>query len=86
MIPNSITNNRLGFHELGNKQEKSFIVLELETPEVLRKQMELNLVKLVQEYQRKGLNIKCITVDVVKDLDARVTLCHDPAENLDVQT
>ncbi|WP_119689222.1 hypothetical protein [Acinetobacter nosocomialis] len=84
MIPKSIINNRLGIHELGNEQEKSYIVLELETPEVLRKQMELNLVKLVQEYQRKGLDIDWISIDLANLVDARVTLCQDHAENLAV--
>ncbi|EMB5688808.1 hypothetical protein N0P26_000141 [Acinetobacter baumannii] len=74
MIPKSIINNRLGFYGLGRKSEQPFIVLELETPEVLRKQLELNLVKLVQEYQRKGLDIDWISIDLLNGVDARVTL------------
>ncbi|WP_407493680.1 hypothetical protein [Acinetobacter baumannii] len=78
MIPKSIINNRLAFNELGRKSEQPFIVLELETPEVLRKQLELNLVKLVQEYQRKGLDIDWISIDLLNGVDARVNLNETP--------
>lgn len=54
------------------------IVLELETPEVQRKQLELNLVKLIQEYQRKGLDMKYINIDLLNGVDARVTLNETP--------
>ncbi len=78
MIPKSIINNRLAFHELGEKSERPFMVLELETPEVQRKQLELNLVKLVQEYQRKGLDIDWISIDLLNGVDARVNLNETP--------
>lgn len=78
MIPKSIINNRLGFHELGHEPDKPFIVIELEGPAVLRKQMELNLVKLIQEYQRKGLDMKYINIDLLNGVDARVTLNETP--------
>ncbi|KQE79750.1 hypothetical protein APB90_17270 [Acinetobacter baumannii] len=78
MIPKSIINNRLAFHELGNKHERPYIVLELETPEVQRKQLELNLVKLIQEYQRKGLDIDWISIDLLNGVDARVNLNETP--------
>ncbi|AWL21147.1 hypothetical protein DIW83_10705 [Acinetobacter nosocomialis] len=78
MIPKSIINNRLAFHELGRESERPFIVLELETPEVQRKQLELNLVKLVQEYQRKGLDIDWISIDLLNGVDARVNLNETP--------
>ncbi|MFI7962282.1 hypothetical protein ACFMJB_25365, partial [Acinetobacter baumannii] len=54
------------------------IVFELETPEVLRKQLELRLVKLVQEYQHKGLNIDWISIDLLNGVDARVNLNETP--------
>ncbi|EMQ4144644.1 hypothetical protein WGY47_000541 [Acinetobacter baumannii] len=78
MIPKSIINNRLGFYGLENKHERPHIVLELETPEVQRKQLELNLVKLVQEYQRKGLDIDWISIDLLNGVDARVNLNETP--------
>ncbi|EPJ8738970.1 TPA: hypothetical protein OXK33_002007 [Acinetobacter baumannii] len=74
MIQKSIINNRLSFHELGRESKQPHIVLELEGPAVLRKQMELNLVKLIQEYQRKGLDMKYINIDLLNGVDARVTL------------
>ncbi|MGK6755236.1 hypothetical protein ACKUV4_015430 [Acinetobacter baumannii] len=37
--------------------EQPHLIVEPETPEVQRKQLELRLVRLVQEYQRKGLDI-----------------------------
>ncbi|MDV8151929.1 hypothetical protein R5L37_09150 [Acinetobacter pittii] len=86
MIPKSIINNRLAFHGLNEDIERLYVRIELETPEVLRKQMELNLVKLIQEYQRKGLDIDWISIDLLNGVDARVSLCPDPAENSDVQT
>ncbi len=78
MIPKSIINNRLSFHELGRESDKPFIAIELEGPAVLRKQMELNLVKLIQEYQRKGLDMKYINIDLLNGVDARVTLNETP--------
>ncbi|MEF3814419.1 hypothetical protein [Acinetobacter baumannii] len=74
MIQKSIINNRLSFHELGRESKQPHIVLELETPEVLRKQLELRLVKLVQEYQHKGLDIDWISIDLLNGVDARVNL------------
>ncbi|MDN8336092.1 hypothetical protein QZK87_15595 [Acinetobacter baumannii] len=78
MIQKSIINNRLSFHELGRESKQPHIVLELETPEVLRKQLELRLVKLVQEYQHKGLDIDWISIDLLNGVDARVTLNETP--------
>lgn len=78
MIPKSIINNRLSFHELGRESKQPHIVLELETPEVLRKQLELRLVKLVQEYQHKGLDIDWISIDLLNGVDARVNLNETP--------
>ncbi len=40
--------------------------------------MELNLVKLIQEYQRKGLDMKYINIDLLNGVDARVTLNETP--------
>lgn len=74
MIQKSIINNRFSFHELGRESKQPHIVLELETPEVLRKQLELRLVKLVQEYQHKGLDIDWISIDLLNGVDARVNL------------
>ncbi|MGQ1397942.1 hypothetical protein ACT41J_13595 [Acinetobacter baumannii] len=56
------------------------IVLELElgTPEVQRKQLELRLVKLIQEYQRNGLDINWISIDLLNGVDARVSLNETP--------
>ncbi|EJB8516207.1 hypothetical protein LDY14_05735 [Acinetobacter baumannii] len=78
MIQKSIINNRLSFHELGRESKQPHIVLELETPEVLRKQLELRLVKLVQEYQHKGLDIDWISIDLLNGVDARVNLNETP--------
>ncbi|MDC5366778.1 hypothetical protein NRA53_15920 [Acinetobacter baumannii] len=78
MISKSIINNRLSFHELGRESDKPSIVIGLESPAVLRKQMELNLVKLIQEYQRKGLDMKYINIDLLNGVDARVTLNETP--------
>lgn len=52
--------------------------LELETPEVQRKQLELRLVKLIQEYQRNGLDINWISIDLLNGVDARVSLNETP--------
>ncbi|MDC5422446.1 hypothetical protein NRA68_07305 [Acinetobacter baumannii] len=57
---------------------------QIRTPELKRKELEYQLVKLVQGFQRDGLNIQYIAVDLVNGVDARVTLCPDPAENLAV--
>ncbi|MFY7027433.1 hypothetical protein [Acinetobacter baumannii] len=77
MIPKSIINNRLGFYGLGNLEQPHLIV-EIETPEVQRKQLELRLVRLVQEYQRKGLDIDWISIDLLNGVDARVNLNETP--------
>ncbi|MDF7839308.1 hypothetical protein FD906_02200 [Acinetobacter baumannii] len=78
MIPKNIINNRLGFYGLGDESKQPHIVFELETPEVLRKQLELRLVKLVQEYQHKGLDIDWISIDLLNGVDARVNLNETP--------
>lgn len=77
MIPKSIINNRLGFYGLDGL-EQPHLIIEPETPEVQRKQLELRLVKLVQEYQRKGLDMKYINIDLLNGVDARVTLNETP--------
>ncbi|MDC4952842.1 hypothetical protein [Acinetobacter baumannii] len=77
MIPKSIINNRLGFYGLDNL-EQPHLMVEIETPEVQRKQLELRLVKLVQEYQRKGLDIDWISIDLLNGVDARVNLNETP--------
>ncbi|MDC5443917.1 hypothetical protein NRA37_06775 [Acinetobacter baumannii] len=77
MIPKSIINNRLGFYGLDNLEQPHLIV-ESETPEVQRKQLELRLVRLVQEYQRKGLDIDWISIDLLNGVDARVNLNETP--------
>ncbi|HFE8665555.1 TPA: hypothetical protein ACGAPI_001046 [Acinetobacter baumannii] len=74
MIPKSIINNRLSFSVLDGDSHLPYIALELETPEVLRKRLELNLVKLVQQYQREGLDIDWISIDLLNGVDARVNL------------
>ncbi|MDP7921547.1 hypothetical protein [Acinetobacter baumannii] len=73
MIPKNIINNRLGFYGLDNL-EQPHLMVEIETPEVQRKQLELRLVRLVQEYQRKGLDIDWISIDLLNGVDARVNL------------
>ncbi|MGQ0956324.1 hypothetical protein ACT4U6_06020 [Acinetobacter baumannii] len=77
MIPKSIINNRLGFYGLDNL-EQPHLMVEIETPEVQRKQLELRLVKLIQEYQRKGLDIDWISIDLLNGVDARVNLNETP--------
>ncbi|EHU3215980.1 hypothetical protein AYB08_RS20220 [Acinetobacter baumannii] len=57
---------------------------KVRTPDVKRKELELGLVKLVQQYQREGLNIDWISIELGSGVDARVTLCPDPVENLAV--
>ncbi|MBK0409617.1 hypothetical protein JEO87_03655 [Acinetobacter pittii] len=57
---------------------------KVRTPDVKRKELELGLVKLVQQYQREGLNIDWISIELGSGVDARVTLCPDHAENLAV--
>ncbi|WP_242048043.1 hypothetical protein [Acinetobacter baumannii] len=59
---------------------------KVRTPDVKRKELELGLVKLVQQYQRDGLDIDRISIDLLNGVDARVGLCPDPAENSDAQT
>ncbi|AYY16994.1 MULTISPECIES: hypothetical protein [Acinetobacter] len=77
MIPKNIINNRLGFYGLDNL-EQPHLMVEIETPEVQRKQLELRLVRLVQEYQRKGLDIDWISIDLLNGVDARVNLNETP--------
>ncbi|EPK7241576.1 hypothetical protein JH094_000858 [Acinetobacter baumannii] len=77
MIQKSIINNRLGFYGLDNL-EQPHLMVEIETPEVQRKQLELRLVRLVQEYQRKGLDIDWISIDLLNGVDARVNLNETP--------
>ncbi|HCT3679529.1 TPA: hypothetical protein OTU09_002094 [Acinetobacter baumannii] len=77
MIPKNIINNRLGFYGLDGL-EYPHLIIEPETPEVQRKQLELRLVKLVQEYQRKGLDIDWISIDLLNGVDARVNLNETP--------
>ncbi|HGX3411040.1 TPA: hypothetical protein ACNH9G_001515 [Acinetobacter baumannii] len=77
MIPKNIINNRLGFYGLGDL-DHPYLIIEPETPEVQRKQLELRLVKLVQEYQRKGLDIDWISIDLLNGVDARVNLNETP--------
>ncbi len=48
------------------------------TPELKRKELELELVKMIQSYQRDGLNIKYIAIDLLNGIDARVTLNETP--------
>ncbi|WP_407603088.1 hypothetical protein [Acinetobacter pittii] len=78
MIPKSIINNRLGFYGLDDLEQLYLINEPEETPEVQRKQLELRLVKLVQEYQRKGLDIDWISIDILNGVDARVNLNETP--------
>lgn len=54
------------------------------SPEVKRKEMELELVELIQSFQNSGLNINRISIDFRNGVNARVTLCQDHAVNLDV--
>ncbi len=77
MIPKNIINNRLGFYGLDNL-EQPHLMVEIETPEVQRKQLELRLVKLIQEYQRMGLDIDWISIDLLNGVDARVNLNETP--------
>ncbi|SUU44093.1 Uncharacterised protein [Acinetobacter baumannii] len=44
------------------------------SPEVKRKEMELELVELIQGFQNSGLNINYISIDFSNGVDARVTL------------
>ncbi|EOW2669777.1 hypothetical protein AWU49_0203505 [Acinetobacter baumannii] len=48
------------------------------TPELKRKELELELVKLVQSYQRDGLDIDWISIDLLNGVDARVNLNETP--------
>ncbi|HHP8807709.1 TPA: hypothetical protein ACSIX1_000797 [Acinetobacter baumannii] len=77
MIQKSIINNRLGFYGLDGL-EQPHLIIEPETPEVQRKQLELRLVRLIQEYQRKGLDIDWISIDLLNGVDARVNLNETP--------
>ncbi|KWR92324.1 hypothetical protein AVO40_18460 [Acinetobacter baumannii] len=51
---------------------------QIRTPELKRKELEYQLVKLVQGFQRDGLNIQYIAVDLVNGVDARVNLNETP--------
>ncbi|WP_284074054.1 hypothetical protein [Acinetobacter nosocomialis] len=44
------------------------------SPEIKRKEMELELVELIQGFQNSGLNINYISIDFSNGVDARVTL------------
>lgn len=59
-----------------------------QSPSILRKEMELELVKLIEKYRAQGLDFSFFTIDTsqVGIVDARVMLCPDPAENSDAQT
>ncbi|ADX92182.2 hypothetical protein ABTW07_1753 [Acinetobacter baumannii TCDC-AB0715] len=54
----------MGFYGLDGL-EQPHLIIEPETPEVQRKQLELRLVRLIQEYQRKGLDIDWISIDLL---------------------
>ncbi len=51
---------------------------KVRTPDVKRKELELGLVKLVQQYQRDGLDIDWISIDLLNGVDARVNLNETP--------
>ncbi len=51
---------------------------KVRTPDVKRKELELGLVKLVQQYQCEGLNIDWISIDLLNGVDARVSLNETP--------
>nr|EKV6546936.1 hypothetical protein [Acinetobacter baumannii]ELB0409549.1 hypothetical protein [Acinetobacter baumannii] len=51
---------------------------KIRTPDVKRKELELGLVKLVQQYQREGLDIDWISIDLLNGVDARVNLNETP--------
>ncbi|HHY2118562.1 TPA: hypothetical protein ACV20N_002403 [Acinetobacter baumannii] len=60
-------------------------ILDKKSPDCLkRKELELELVQLIHKYQKQGLWISFIGIDVKDGIDARVTLCQDRAENLAV--
>lgn len=63
-------------------------ILEKNSPDFLkRKELELELVQVIHKYQKQGLWISFIGIDVMKHgIDARVTLCQDRAVNSDAQT
>ncbi|EHU1961523.1 hypothetical protein [Acinetobacter baumannii] len=56
-----------------------------QSPSILRKEMELELVKLIEKYRAQGLDFSLFTIDTSQEgiVDARVILCPDPVENLD---
>ncbi|MDC4776197.1 hypothetical protein OHV98_18070 [Acinetobacter baumannii] len=72
------------FFLLDEDSQKSFdsVVMQLHeklrTPELKRKELELELVKLVQNYQRDGLDIDWISIDLLNGVDARVNLNETP--------
>ncbi|USU94148.1 hypothetical protein [Acinetobacter pittii] len=55
-----------------------------DTPSMMRKSLEMDLVSTIQKYQNLGLEISFIGIDVSDGIDARVTLCPDHAVNLAV--
>ncbi|CEI54489.1 hypothetical protein [Acinetobacter bereziniae] len=64
------------------KSNKKIMHLEYEKPSVsvLRKQLELRLVELVERYQAQGLDIEWISVELFDGVDASVKL-NKEAEN-----
>lgn len=51
---------------------------QIRTPELKRKELEYQLVKLVQGFQRDGLDIDWISIDLLNGVDARVNLNETP--------
>ncbi|WP_155722728.1 hypothetical protein [Acinetobacter venetianus] len=59
----------------GNDAELLALLKERETPNLLRKEMELKLVQVVEEYQALGLDIVDVSIDMNGSLiDASVTI------------
>lgn len=55
-----------------------------DTPSMMRKSLEMDLVSTIQKYQNLGLEVSFIGIDLSNGIDARVSLCPDHAENLAV--
>lgn len=66
--------------DLQKSFDKTILYLQEQhrTPELKRKELELELVKLVQSYQRNGLDIDWISIDLLNGVDARVNLNETP--------
>ncbi|AFI96268.1 Uncharacterised protein [Acinetobacter baumannii] len=66
--------------DLQKSFDKTILYLQEQhrTPELKRKELELELVKLVQSYQRDGLDIDWISIDLLNGVDARVNLNETP--------